>query len=149
VHPIILRGLTYRNFFGTVLLIDSAEVVLENCHFINSTSGTAPTIIVRNRGKLTIINSKFDENVNLGNQLIDGSGRGGFMYLRDSDVEIIESEIKGSRASQGGAIFLDSGSVLNLKNVLMKHNGAVQGGAIFAVGSQSRSGQSTLVGSHV
>ena len=105
-----------------LLNVNDSEVTLKNIIFKNGFSECSGGAIINN-GDLTIESCEFLDN--------SSDDYGGAIY-NNSKLFIKDSSFMENRADYGGAVYIDSDSILNLKSSVFKSNSSeFEGGAIY------------------
>ena len=145
---------SYASLYGGVLATDGGTILIENCEFVNyGAAGDAGGAIYSKTTDLTIKNSKFSNgygdfggaicnlNSNLVIDTIDFENHtakyeGGAIYIMYGDATISNCNIISSSALDGGAVFVDNcTSVQITKTNFDKSSATRYGGTIFANGN--------------
>jgi hypothetical protein len=105
-----LRNVTVADAFlpkdlgGVIHTTDDVTLTVENCQFNNNVARGGAAIFVRNRNKLTVINSKFNGNDAAKYGDLEMSA-GAIGTLQKCNVTIKGSEFKNNKGINGGAVY--------------------------------------------
>ena len=110
---------------GTALIINNSSAVLTNSHFLNNTQGMNYTYNNTRLGGGT-------EEVHV--------YVGGAVYITHSEVTISNCSFDGNSAENGGSLFIDDNSTVNITNSTFRNN---SGTVIYTINSTVHSEEST------
>ena len=118
--------------FGSVLL-DDGNTIIDNCSFYgNRATATSSGNIVNNRkGSMTVVNSKFFENVCTRGIVASQSG---------SVLVVNNSEFYSNNAPSSYGMVYTTGATSVVENTVFRDNVAKQGAGIWSSGSSSTAG---------
>lgn len=147
---------SYASLYGGVLATDGGDILIENCEFLNyRASGDAGGAIYSKVTNLTVKNSNFTngyadfggaicdlnsdlivENTNFYNNT--AKYEGGAIYIMYGDISISKCNITLSSALDGGALFIDNCTSVDLIQTNFKQSSAKRyGGTIFSNGNEA------------
>lgn len=147
---------SYASLYGGVLATDGGDILIENCEFLNyRASGDAGGAIYSKVTNLTVKNANFTngyadfggaicdlnsdlivENANFYNNT--AKYEGGAIYIMYGDISISKCNITLSSALDGGALFIDNCTSVDLIKTNFKQSSANRyGGTIFSNGNEA------------
>jgi predicted outer membrane repeat protein len=110
-------------------LVNYGQLVVRNSTFRNNTAGNASgasgAAILNDGGIVTVQNSTF-----ISNTITSNIGSGGAINNRSGDLTVTGSTFRGNGALDGGALYVNSGTVVTVTHSLFEGNQAGYGGAI-------------------
>jgi len=143
VHPIEVFGeatlekVTLQNNRasddGGAIVLFSNRLMVNNSTFTDNTVGAANSTMTSSGGALqidggaaTVQFSTFANN----QALSQSSSLGGAIRVKSGSLAVTDSSFTGNRAFDGGALYIDSGTVVTLTRTIFTNNSAGYGGAI-------------------
>jgi predicted outer membrane repeat protein len=110
-------------------LVNYGQLVVRNSTFRNNSAGNpggaSGAAILNDGGIITVESSSF-----ISNTITSNTGSGGAISNRSGDLTVIGSTFRGNGALDGGALYVNSGTVVTVTHSLFEGNQAGYGGAI-------------------